>query len=219
VAVGRDGTDPAGTAPAGSAPAEPAGSAPAVPRRARLAWRRWRRSRPFWGGLLIILGGGEILLSEKAPVGVIVHLGMQGVAGYLVPIIMLLCGVLLWFSPEQRMFYAILAVLMSVASWLTSNLGGFFIGLLLGMVGGSLAFAWGPRRPRPAARPAPGAAASAAPAPAPASAAPAPAPAPASAAPASAPATPPAPDASPAPAAGPDADLADADADQAPQVR
>jgi hypothetical protein len=110
----------------------------------RRAWRRWRRTRPFWGGLLIVLGAVEILLAELAPLSAIVHLGAEGLAGYFVPVVMLLCGVLLWFSPQQRTFYAILALVMSLASWITANLGGFFLGMLLGLVGGSLALAWAP---------------------------------------------------------------------------
>jgi hypothetical protein len=108
------------------------------------AWGRWRRGRPFWSGLLIVLGGTEILVSERAPVRVILHLGVQGIAGYLLPIIVVLCGLLLWFNPQQRLFYSILAVIMSLGTWITSNLGGFFLGLILGVVGGSLAFGWAP---------------------------------------------------------------------------
>lgn len=111
----------------------------------RRAWRRWRRTRPFWGGLFIVLGAVEILLAELAPLSAIVQLGADGLAGYFVPVVMLLCGVLLWFSPQQRTFYAILALVMSLASWITANLGGFFVGMILGLVGGSLALAWAPR--------------------------------------------------------------------------
>jgi len=111
-------------------------------RRALLAWQRWRRTRPFWGGLLIILGGGEILLSEQAPLPIVIHVGAQGLAGYLVPIVLVLCGVLLWLSPTQQTFYSVLAVVLALGSWVTSNLGGFFVGLLLGVIGGALAFAW-----------------------------------------------------------------------------
>ncbi len=106
------------------------------------AWPRWRRSRPFWGGLLVVLAGAEMLLSERAPVPVVIHVGMQGLAGYLVPTVLLLCGLLILFSPAQRTFYSVLAVLLSLGSWVTSNLGGFFVGMALGVVGGSLAFAW-----------------------------------------------------------------------------
>ena len=132
--------------------AEPAAEQPNAIGRGWLAFRRWRRSRPFWGGLLITLGGAEILFSEKAPLGVVLHIGLQGLAGYLLPAVMVLCGLLLWFSPAQRAFYGVLSVLLSLGTWLTSNLGGFIVGMLLGLVGGSLAFGWSPRRPAPAAQ-------------------------------------------------------------------
>jgi hypothetical protein len=106
---------------------------------------RWRHTRPFWGALLVILGGCEILLSERAPIPLIIHIGLQGLAGYLIPVIIVLLGLLLLFHPVQRTFYSLLAVLLSLGSWITSNLGGFFIGMLLGVIGGSLAFAWRPR--------------------------------------------------------------------------
>jgi hypothetical protein len=119
-------------------------AAPSRFARARLSFRRWRRTRPFWGGLLIVLAGGEILLSVKAPLSVIQHVGALGLAAYLVPMVLILCGLLLLFSPEQRPFYAVIAVVLSLASWLTSNLGGFILGMVLGLVGGALAFAWSP---------------------------------------------------------------------------
>ncbi|MCF1507729.1 DUF6114 domain-containing protein [Streptomyces glomeratus] len=112
--------------------------------RARSALRRRRVSRPFSGGLLLALGGTEILLTERASLKVIVHIGMQGLAGYLLPVVMLLCGLLILFSPAQRLFYSIVGVLVSLGTWLTSNLGGFLIGLLLGVTGSCLAFGWLP---------------------------------------------------------------------------
>jgi hypothetical protein len=99
-----------------------------------------------------MLGAGEILLSERAPLPLVIHIGLQGVAGYLVPLILLLCGILLLINPTQRMFYAVLAIILALLSWVTSNLGGFFIGMVLGVIGGSLALAWTttrqPRSPR-----------------------------------------------------------------------
>ncbi|MES9617319.1 DUF6114 domain-containing protein [Streptomyces tuirus] len=110
----------------------------------RPAFRQWRAARPFWGGLLLALGGVEVLLTLKASLDVIVHVGMQGLAGYLLPVVMLLCGVLILLNPAQRLFYSVIGVLVSLGTWLTSNLGGFFIGLLLGVTGSCLAFGWLP---------------------------------------------------------------------------
>jgi uncharacterized protein DUF6114 len=114
------------------------------PQGMRPAFRRWRARRPFWGGLLLTLGGAEVLLTMKASMKVVMHVGMQGLAGYLLPTVMLLCGLLTLFSPAQRIFYSLIGVLASLATWLTSNLGGFFIGLLLGLIGSSLTFGWLP---------------------------------------------------------------------------
>jgi hypothetical protein len=118
---------------------------------------RWRHARPFWGGLFVLLSGVEIFLTVRAPLPVVVHVGMQGFIGYLLPILIALLGVLLIFNPAQHVFYALVAAVLSLASWITSNLGGFVIGLLLGLVGSALAFAWSPdkhRHPAPASAPA-----------------------------------------------------------------
>ncbi|MEU3661540.1 DUF6114 domain-containing protein [Streptomyces sp. NPDC032940] len=110
----------------------------------RAAFRDWRSGRPFWGGLLLALGGAEVLLTMKASLKVVLHVGMQGVAGYLLPVVMLLCGLLTLVAPAQRLFYSLIGVLASLGTWLTSNLGGFLIGLLLGCTGSCLVFGWLP---------------------------------------------------------------------------
>ncbi|MFE1441225.1 DUF6114 domain-containing protein [Streptomyces sp. NPDC058739] len=110
----------------------------------RAAFRRWRGTRPFWGGLLLALAGSEILLTMKASFKVVLHVGMQGLAGYLLPVLMVLCGLLILFSPAQRLFYSLTGLLLSLGTWVTSNLGGFLLGLLLGATGSCLAFGWLP---------------------------------------------------------------------------
>ncbi|MFR9797595.1 DUF6114 domain-containing protein [Streptomyces sp. MS06] len=112
----------------------------------RPAFRAWRARRPFWGGLLLALGGGEVLLTEKASLKVVLHIGMQGLAGYLLPVLMLLLGLLVLFNPAQRLFYSLTGVLLSLGTWVTSNLGGFFVGLALGVTGSCLAFGWLPEQ-------------------------------------------------------------------------
>jgi len=115
---------------------------------------QWRHARPFWGGLFVFLGGTEIFLTVKAPLPVVVHVGMQGFIGYLLPILLALLGLLIIFSPAQRLFYSMVAAVLALASWLTSNLGGFIVGLLLALVGSALTFAWSPSKyAQPAAPP------------------------------------------------------------------
>ncbi|WP_354644106.1 DUF6114 domain-containing protein [Kitasatospora camelliae] len=135
---------PAATPP-GPRAATPA--TPATPPGRGSAWRRWRGRRPFWGGVLVAAGGVEILLTLKAPLPVVLHIGMQGLAGYLVPAVLVVCGVLILANPVQRLFYSVLGVVLSLASWLTSNLGGFLLGMLLGVLGSCLTFGWLPDQP------------------------------------------------------------------------
>lgn len=108
------------------------------------AFTRWVYGRPFFGGLWLTLGGLWILVTMKASVKVVLHVGMQGVAGYLLPTLMVLLGLLILFSPAQRLFYSITGVLISMGTWVTSNLGGFMVGLLLGVAGSILTFGWLP---------------------------------------------------------------------------
>jgi hypothetical protein len=94
--------------------------------------------------LFVIVGGTEILLTEAAPIPLVVHIGLQGVAGYLIPVVLVITGLLLLFHPVQRTFYSLIAIILALGCWITSNLGGFLVGMLAGVIGGSLAFAWRP---------------------------------------------------------------------------
>jgi uncharacterized protein DUF6114 len=134
--------------PRGSRPGgEPAGRAGRLAR-ARRSWRDWRRTRPFWGGLLVAAGGGEIIATTLVSLGVTLRVGLGGVGGLLgtvIALVLVLCGILLWLSPAQRAFYSIVAVVLALATFNTINLGGFGIGMLLGITGGALGFAWTPQ--------------------------------------------------------------------------
>ncbi|MFF3852173.1 DUF6114 domain-containing protein [Micromonospora sp. NPDC002575] len=130
----------------------------AQPGRVSQAWRnfrRWRRARPFWGGLFTALAGLEIFSTTQMSLsGLSFQMGPTGFLSWLIPVILVACGMLMWFSLQQRMFYAIVGAVTAVFSLIGVNLGGFFVGLLLGMVGSALGFAWMPAR-RPAAAPPP----------------------------------------------------------------
>ncbi|MER7587885.1 DUF6114 domain-containing protein [Micromonospora sp. NPDC127501] len=130
--------------------ANPSHARPGGPAQAWRLFRRWQRSRPFWGGLLIALAGLEMFGSTRMTVnGLSFHSGATGLLSLLIPIILVTCGLLLWFTPAQRLFYSVVAAVTAVYSLIGLNLGGFFVGLLLGVVGSALAFAWTPIRPAP----------------------------------------------------------------------
>lgn len=114
----------------------------------RSGFRRWRRSRPFWGGLLIALAGLEILSTTQLSLGNIqVSIGLEGLQSILIPVILITAGILIWAMPVHRIFYGVISLVVALYSLIGVNFGGFFIGMLLGIAGGSLAVAWSPREP------------------------------------------------------------------------
>ncbi|MET7710029.1 DUF6114 domain-containing protein [Micromonospora sp. NPDC005413] len=131
--------------------ANPTHARPGGTAQAWRTFRRWQRSRPFWGGLFIILAGVEMFASTRMTInGLSFHSGTTGLLSLLIPVILVTCALLLWLSPAQRLFYSVVAAFTVVYSLIGLNLGGFFVGLLLGIVGSALAFAWTPTRPAPA---------------------------------------------------------------------
>jgi hypothetical protein len=121
--------------------------------RARRAFRGWRKTRPFWGGLLLILAGVEIFYSGNLNLGNIqIHLGLTGFKSYIIPLVVVLCGALIWATPAQRLFYGIIGTAATIYSIVSVNLGGFLIGVVLGVLGGALSIGWVPdKRPGPVA--------------------------------------------------------------------
>lgn len=127
-------------------------------RTARPSFRLWRRTRPFWGGLLLALAGLELVLIPLSgvlghgAVKLVIYIGIGGVFGVLIGVLLIACGVMIWVNAAHRQFYGIAGVVLGILSFPASNLGGFFIGMLLAIAGGSVAFAWTPVQPaRPAA--------------------------------------------------------------------
>jgi uncharacterized protein DUF6114 len=148
--------DDAGTVPeAGSRPI-PAVSAPRhrrptlLSRFSRARWRAWRRSRPFWGGLLLTLAGLELFAIPLS--GVLIHgaiklviyIGIGGVFGVLIGALLIVSGLMTWFNATHKTFYSIAGIVLGIVSFPASNLGGLFLGMLLAIAGGSIAFAWTP---------------------------------------------------------------------------
>lgn len=124
----------------------PASGAP-VTRRRRFA--AWRRERPFWGGTLAILSGVVLWFSGRLELDNLeIQLGIEGMQSTLLPVALVLLGALVMTQPQFRVFYGVITLAISVYSLLGVNLGGFGVGMVLGVVGGILAVSW---MPRPAA--------------------------------------------------------------------
>lgn len=134
-------------------------STPEQPRTAGTAWdrftapteryrrpfRAWRRGRPFYAGLSILLAGIEIYWAPHSSVGKMLSMGLPGISSLFIPIFLIIFSVTVWFFPTYRFFSGVAAILLALLSLVATNLGGFFIGFLLGMFGGAFAVAWTPR--------------------------------------------------------------------------
>jgi hypothetical protein len=102
------------------------------------------------------VAGAEISSIPLAPLKVMLQQGPAGIPSLLMGAVMTLMGLSMWFSPQYRALAGIVTVLLAAAALVLSNLGGFLFGTVLGIVGGSLAFAWQthpPPDPAPRAEP------------------------------------------------------------------
>ena len=113
--------------------------------RYRRPFRTWRRGRPFIPGLCILLAGLEIYWAPHSTVGKLLSMGLPGISSLFIPIFLAVFAITVWFFPTYRVFSGIAAILLALLSLVATNLGGFFIGFLLAMLGGAFAVAWTPR--------------------------------------------------------------------------
>jgi hypothetical protein len=111
---------------------------------ARAAFRRFRRTRPFWAGVLILVGGIELAILPLGPTDALIRAGVSAAAGLACALLLVLMGVVVLALPSQRIVAGLVAVAAALASFVLSNLGGFVVGMLLGVLGGSMAVGWVP---------------------------------------------------------------------------
>ncbi len=111
----------------------------------------WSGRRPFWAGLFTLLGGFPIAYFPYADLrlgNVSLAMATTGGAGALIiGVLLITLGLALWFQEAIRVFAGVAAILLALVSIPVSNLGGFFVGFSLSMVGGALALAWAPGQP------------------------------------------------------------------------
>lgn len=118
----------------------------------RAVLRRWRRTRPFWAGSLLLLGGAELLLVPLSPLTVLVSLGLGGLAALGIGLALMVAGLFLWCAPAAHHYVSVHALILSVLSFAATNLGGFLLGTLLGIAGGAMGFGWTPGQAAPQER-------------------------------------------------------------------
>jgi hypothetical protein len=126
-----------------------------VGRPVRGAWRwfrAFRRTRPFWGGLWLMLAGAVVIRVMFFPIGLAMTGGFNTSAGYILGGALLLFGAVAWFAPHYSGLVGIRGVLAALAAFVGANLGGFLVGTVLGIIGGSMVWGWGPKKPKRARR-------------------------------------------------------------------
>ncbi|WP_316526230.1 DUF6114 domain-containing protein [Kitasatospora brasiliensis] len=119
-------------------------------------FRTFRRTRPFWGGLLAMIAGVPILYFPYAHLtfgGLTIAMSTTAGAGsLLIGMLMIALGLAGWFQQAVRVFAGIATILLTLVSLPMSNLAGFGLALLPGLIGGGLLVSWAPL-PEPAAEP------------------------------------------------------------------
>ncbi|MGV4987942.1 DUF6114 domain-containing protein [Streptomyces sp. NPDC001709] len=123
---------------------------------ARRRFRTWRGERPFWAGVFTFNASLPILYLPYA------HLDLGGIplalsttsgsGSLIIGILLMALGLSLWYQQRLRVFAGIATLLLALVSFPVANFGGFLLGLISALIGGSLACAWIP--PTAAERPA-----------------------------------------------------------------
>lgn len=111
-------------------------------RRGRLAFRHWRRTRPFWAGLWTILSGLLIGVLPLLAFRMAIFSSAPIWAGVINGALLVVFGMFMWGQPMLRYLLGVLTMILALTSFITSNLGGLFLGLLLGLAGGALSLSW-----------------------------------------------------------------------------
>jgi hypothetical protein len=119
--------------------------------RMRRSFRGWRGQRPFWGGLLTLLGGIPIMYFPYANLTLgtmtIRMATTAGAGSLIIGVLLVVLGLTMWFQPHSRVFAGVAAILLALVSLVVSNFGGFVIGFLLALIGGALGVSWAAARP------------------------------------------------------------------------
>ena len=114
----------------------------------RLGWRRrfryWRATRPFWAGLITMFAGLWLIWSPQVAIGGLAMTIGIVTDGWLIGALLIILAIGVWLQPQVRGLAGAMIIVLSLGSFIKINFGGFLIGMLAGLVGGSMAIAWTP---------------------------------------------------------------------------
>jgi hypothetical protein len=108
------------------------------------AFRLWRRSRPFWGACWAILGGLVITYIPLRALQFVFVTQTPIWAGILVGALILLLAVFALLQPQNRYLIGAAIIVLALVSFITSDFGGLFVGMLAVLLGGALMLSWTP---------------------------------------------------------------------------
>lgn len=118
--------------------------------RARVVFRDWRRTRPFWAGLFTLIAALLLLYPPYASLkfgDIEVSLRTTaGITALVIGMVLIACALAFWLRPELRLPAGIVTLVLSVVAVVTVNLGSLLIGTTMGLIGAALAIAWSPNQ-------------------------------------------------------------------------
>jgi hypothetical protein len=109
-------------------------------------FREFRWTRPFWAAVLVLIAAFELAVLPVGPTDALIKAGTNAFLGLICAAVLAVMALVLLFLPSQRVLAGLITVVVSLSSFPLSNLGGFVIGMLLGVLGGSMAVGWVPDR-------------------------------------------------------------------------
>lgn len=118
--------------------------------------RQWfhdlRATRPFWGGLWTMAAGLWIISAMNVSIDLALTSNWPYLAGILIGVALVLFGLVAWFAPIYHTLLGIMCLFLALMAFPAANLGGYLVGSVVGILGASMMWSWGEKRPRGEAR-------------------------------------------------------------------
>lgn len=106
-------------------------------------FRLWRRTRPFWGSVWMIVAA-LILLAFPISLLQFAFLVNTLWASLVIGGLILVMALIQLFLPSYAVITGSIGLVLSLVSFITNTFGGLALGMLLGIIGCALSIAWRP---------------------------------------------------------------------------